>query len=392
MALRLTEAGVPVAAGSGSLLVCDARRLGSLYKRLIDRLVIPDTAQQARAANVADPGAAFHPWYPVLLIGGDKAALYERALIGDIVHKRRNLSDPSWLLRVGLFLEFLTCLGVVEAVKDEVGDLLTPAEREAFDHSPLFAPIRRRINPDAWREVWKLRQIVFPHVGHPRTGPVSAKNLLAKRRATLMFLEVHHDDLKQAIELAGPNHHNAQETWQRVFRDAERAVLRQTPDAFPELAFLPAKVREFVLWHRCGQLGLERALGVPSPITRLLGDQDGLFASACAQYRRSMNAVADWANQRALMDHTGAECVPPDASLLETRIARPTQVAMLQRRDGYEESASTSPSSCPTRTSDRGPCTHGDPRAHPPLRGRRLTPGGEAVLPLERCAAACSPA
>jgi CRP-like cAMP-binding protein len=337
VALRLTEGGVPVAAGSGSLFVCDARRLGSLYKRLIDKLVVPDTRRQAEAARVPDPGAAFHPWYPVLLIGGDKAALYERALVGDIVRKRHNLSDPSWLLRVGLYLEFLTCLGVVEAVKDEVGDLLTPDERAAFDHSPLFSQIRRRINPEAWREVWRLREIAFPHVGHPRTGPVSAKNLLAKRRATLTFLEVHHDDLKQAIELAGPNHHNAQETWQRVFRDAERAVLRQTPDAFPELGFLPSKVREFVLWHRRGQLGLERALSVPSPITRLFGDQDGLFTSACVQYRRSMNAVADWAKQRALMDHTGAECVPPEASLLDARITRPTQVAMLQRRDGYQE-------------------------------------------------------
>jgi CRP-like cAMP-binding protein len=69
----------------------------------------------------------------------------------------------------------------------------------------------------------------------------------------------------------------------------------------------------------------------------LFGDQDGLFTSACVQYRRSMNAVADWAKQRALMDHTGAECVPPGASLLETRITRPTQVAMLQWRDGYQE-------------------------------------------------------
>ncbi len=37
------------------------------------------------------------------------------------------------------------------------------------------------------------------------------------------------------------------------------------------------------------------------------------------------------------MDYTGSECIPREASLLETRIARPTQVARLQRRDGYEE-------------------------------------------------------
>jgi len=339
--LRATREGAPLAAAEYRLLVCDTRRLGSLYRRMIERLVAPDTARQALAAGVANPGVAFHPWYPVLLIGADKAALYERALIGDIVHKRRNLSDPGWLLRVGLYLEFLTCLGVIEAVREEVGDLLTEAERDAFTHSPLFAEIRDRINPEGWREVWALRDISFPHRGMPRAGPVAARNLLCKRRATLSFLEVHHDDLKHAIELAGPNHHNAQETWQRVFRDAERAVLRSTPDAFPELGFVPDQVREFVLWHRRGHLGLERALRVPGPVARIFGDQDGLFASACTQYRSSMNAVAQWSKQRALMDHTGPECVPRDVSLLEMRIARPSQVALLQRRDGYEDRLDT---------------------------------------------------
>jgi CRP-like cAMP-binding protein len=325
------------AGATARLLVCDARRLGSLYQRLIEKLVAPDTARQAVAAGVEDPGPQFHPWYPVLLIGGRKAALYERALIGDIVHKRRNLIDPGWLLRVGLYLEFLTALGVIEAVKDDVGDLLTPDEREAFEHSPLFSEIRARIDPAAWREVWKLREIAFPHLGTPRTGPVAGANLLGKRRTTLAFLEAHHDDLKQAIELAGANHHNAQETWQRVFRDAERAVLSSSAGAFPELEYLPDRVRQFVLWHWRGHLGLERVLRVPGPIAGLLGDQDGLYASACIQYRRSMNAVADWAKVRGLMDHTGSECVPREVSLLETKIARPAQVALLQRRDGYDE-------------------------------------------------------
>jgi CRP-like cAMP-binding protein len=335
--LRVTDGGVPVAGAEACLLVCDASRFGSLYRRLVERLVAPDTAHQASACGLADPGVAFHPWYPVLEIGGNKADLYKHALIADIVHKRRNLTDPSWLLQVGLYLEFLTFLGVVEAVKDEVGDLLTPSERSAFADSPRFAEIRNRINPQRWREVWRLRHIAFPARGVPRTGPVSARNLLGKRRATLAFLEAHHDDLRHAIELAGPNHHNAQETWQRVFRDAERAVLRMTPAAFPELAFLPAQVREFVLWHKRGQLGLEGSLRVPTPMTRLLGDHDGLFASACTQYRGSMNAVAAWSKERLLMDFTGDECIPREASLLETRIARPAQVALLQERDGYQE-------------------------------------------------------
>ena len=38
---------------------------------------------------------AYHPWYPVLLIGTDKAALYTRALVADIVDKGSHLTDPA---------------------------------------------------------------------------------------------------------------------------------------------------------------------------------------------------------------------------------------------------------------------------------------------------------
>jgi CRP-like cAMP-binding protein len=240
--------------------------------------------------------------------------------VGDIVGKQQHLTDPAWLLRLGVYLELLTCLGIVEAVRDEpgVGDLLTPEERAAFDASPVYKEIRRRIDPEAWREVWGLRRITFPGLSAPRTGPVSARNLLTKKRATMRFLHVHHEDLKHAIELAGPNRHNAQETWHRVFRDAERAVLRQTAAAFPELAFLPGPVRELVLWQR-----------------RSIADQQGLYATACVQYRASMNSVADWAKARGLMDHAGAECITREVSLLEAHSQNPDRVAALQRRDGY---------------------------------------------------------
>lgn len=335
--VRMTRQGVPVAADDGELFACDVGRLGSLYRRLVDRLIGPDAARQAAAARAPDPGPAFHPWYPVLAIGSEKAALYTRALIGDIVDKRRNLTDPEWLLRVGLYLEFLTCLGVIEAVKPQVGDLLSPAERSAFERGPTFAEIRRRINPRRWHDVWKLRAIAFRGYAVPRTGPVSARNLLCKRRATLAFLEAHHEDLRHAIELAGPNHHSAQETWQRVFRDAERAVLKATPEAFPELRFLPAPVRDFVLWHRRGQPRIERAPTLLGPVGALFGDQDGLFASACIQYRVSMNAVAAWSKDRLLMDYTGGECIPREVSLLEAKFGAPSRVAQLQRRDGYAE-------------------------------------------------------
>jgi CRP-like cAMP-binding protein len=300
----------------GTLDVYDVRKFGSLYARVVERAVIPDTARQQ-----AGLPHAYHPWFPVLLIGSHKAELYTRALIGDIVHKKRNLADPGWLVRVGIYLELLTCMGIAEAVGEDLyGDLDLP-------------DLSDRLNVESWKRVWALRQIAF---GGPRTGPVGALNLLNKRRATLEFLHVHHEDLQHAIELAGPNVHNAQETWHRVFRDAERAVLRQTPDAFPELGFLPGEVRRWVLWHRLGHLGLSRALRVPGPLPRLLGDQDGLFASACSQYRASMNHVADWAKQRGLMDHAGEEAVPRQVSLLEAHMNQPTRVELLQRRDGYD--------------------------------------------------------
>jgi CRP-like cAMP-binding protein len=345
--LRLLDGASCLATSSTTLDVCDVRRLGSLYSRLIERLVAPDTERQAAAAGVEDPGRAYHPWFPVLLIGSDKAALYTRALVSDIVDKQRYLADPAWLVRVGLHLELLTCLGIAEAVRDDVGDLLTPAERAAFD-SPRFDAIRQRLDVGAWREVWALREIAFPRRGIPRAGPVSLLNLLSKKRATLKFLHIHHQDLKRAIELAGPNPYSAQETWHRVFRDAERAVMRQTPAAFPELGYLPAPARELVLWHRLGGREARRRPRVPKAVAGLMRNQDGLFPAACTQYRMSMNSVAAWAGDRSLMNIAGRECVPWRASLLEAYMNTPERVAALQRRDGYGERLDVSEASAAT--------------------------------------------
>jgi CRP-like cAMP-binding protein len=333
--LRAGVDGGPVAGARSSVLVCDLRRCGSLYQRLLDRLVSPDTERQGARAGVASPGPAYHPWFPVLAIGSDKAALYTRALVHDIAGTGHHLSDPGWLLRVGLYLELLTFLGIREAVKDDVGDLLSEAERAALDGCTWFSDIRESIDPVAWRGVWELRRIQFPRLGTPRAGPVAATNLLAKRKATLAFLHVHHEDLKHAIRLAGRNHHNAQETWQRVFRDAERAVLRNVAAAFPELDSLSKPMRDFILWHRKGRFELGRSVRLPGVVSSLLADQDGLFGAACVQYRDSMNDVADWAKERGLMDHTGLECVPRQVSLLEAHVNQPMRVTLLQHSDGY---------------------------------------------------------
>jgi len=314
--LHVLSHGVVTAVDEASLELCDVRNLGTLYKRLIDRLVRADTARQARSARVADPGVQYHPWYPVLRIGGDKAGLYTEALVADIVGKEYHLTDPGWLLRVGVYLELLTAIGIIEAVRPDVGDLLQSDERAALQRSDTFREIRRHINPEGWREVWAHRRICFPRFGSPRLGPVSALNLMRKKDATLRFLHVHHEDLKHAIELAGPNHFNSQETWQRVYRDAERAVMRQTAHAFPELGFLPTAAREVVLWQRLGFAG-----------------QQGVYPTACNEYRASMNAVADWAKVHGLMDHAGVQCVPRGASLFEALVHDPHRVEVLQRQD-----------------------------------------------------------
>ena len=315
--LRAIHQGEPVATATAWLDVCDAAVLGSLYQRILERVVAPDAARQSAAAGV-EAGAAYHPWFPVLTIGADKAALYTEAVLADVVGKQHHLTDPAWLLRVGAYLELLTALGIAEALRDDVGDILEPVERAAYETADAFAEIRRRIQPEAWREGWQMRRIAFPGLGTPRTGPVSVLNLLKKRDATLRFMHVHHDDLKHAIELAGPNLFNAQETWQRVFRDAERAVMRKTVDAFPELGFLPPPVREIVLWQRLEIAG-----------------QQGVYATACSQYRTSMNAVAEWAKSRGLMDYAGPECVPPDVSLITAYTRDRAKVAVLQRQDGF---------------------------------------------------------
>lgn len=334
--LVLMRDGVALSASQMMIDVCDARRIGSLYRRVIDRVVAVDTERQGRAHGIDRLDVACHPWYPVLLIGSEKTELYMRALVEDIVRKQRHLTDPGWLLKVGVYLELLTCLGIFDAVRAEVGDALAPEERAAWESAADFAPIREAVNASAWKDVWSLRQIAMPSRGSRQGPKIAARNLLAKKAATLAFLEAHHHDLRHAIRLAGANDHNAQETWHRVFRDAERAVLRKTPAAFAELAAFPAKAQEFILWHRKGVFS---GLSLPT-VSSWFGDQDGLFANACNQYRASMNEVAEWARHEGLMDHTGNECIPEAVSLLKTMMeGREEALMQLQRRDGYAGAA-----------------------------------------------------
>jgi hypothetical protein len=333
--LALRDQGEAIASAATEVEIFDVGRFGSLYERLLDRLVTADTAQQAARLGIPELHHEFHPWFPVLAIGMDKANLYLWAIRQDLEQNRKHLPDPAWLLRVGLYLELLTCIGIFEAVREEYPELLSASERRAFEHDARFAEVRRRIDVAAWRRVWALREIA-PRGTFLSAGPVSLTNMLRKEKATLAFLHAHHEDLKHAIELAGPNLHNAQETWHRVFRDAERAVLGKNAVAFPELRYLDPPLPQFVLWHQAGDLPLFGRLGLPTGVTSLFGDQDAILPSACRQYRQSMNEVAAWARARGLMDFTGDECVPASASLLEAYMGGAhDRLAALQRRDGY---------------------------------------------------------
>jgi hypothetical protein len=321
---RRFEVRLELCAGS-EVLSCDSTqvelydlgRFGSLYQRVLEQLVRPDTEAQRERLEARGLSVAHHPWFPVLTIGMDKARLYLEAIESDVSRHTTHLPDPRWLVRVGLFLELLTALGIIEAVRGEYPDLLSAEERHLLETAPALAPLREQLDVAAWREVWELRHIAAPSWWLKRRR-IGAGNLLRKQRATLAFLETHHEDLERALALAGPALGGTRETWLRVFQDAERAVLRNVDTAFPELRALPARWRQWLLWRECGDfeaLGLGR---VPGWLSRCVGDQDGLFASASREYRRSMNEVAHRARERGWMDYAGGECVPREASLIES--------------------------------------------------------------------------
>ena len=125
--------------------------------------------------------------------------------------------------------------------------------------------------PMRWREVWALREIAFPHRGMPRAGPVSYLNLLHKKRATLAFLHAHHEDLKAAIALAGPE--PAQRDRRRGSvcsgtRSGRCCGRRRTRSPSSATCPRPARQLRALAPARAARAGRARAVGADRPLRR----------------------------------------------------------------------------------------------------------------------------
>ena len=79
--------------------VCGARNLGEALRRIAEGAAMIRSKGEAGTGNVVE------------------AVRHMRAIVGDLIEQKRMLTDPAWLLRVGLYLELLTCLGIFEAVR-----------------------------------------------------------------------------------------------------------------------------------------------------------------------------------------------------------------------------------------------------------------------------------
>lgn len=262
--LELWADGEPRCFDAADVEIHDPARLGSLYARLLDRLGPRD------------------PWYAGLRLLADRATTVVRRVGADLALHRRIVADVAWALRVASYLEFLTFLGVAEALRGEHPDILTVAEREAFARGPAFAGLRERVDVAAWR---RARMSV-------ETCSEGHATMSARRGSVLALLEAHAEDWRRALELAGPEGGGDPELWHRTLRDAERALMRSS---------------------RRGAI-------------------DPVVARA---WRTLLNGAATWARSQGLCRFAGAEAIPAGASLCEASLrGDATLLAELQRRDG----------------------------------------------------------
>ena len=339
--VRLVRDGATVAETRTPLEVYDVAQMGSLYERIVTELVVPDTERQV-------PGLS-HAYHPGSRPADRRrqAQLYTRALVGDIVHKRRNLADPGWLVRVGLYLD-LTALGIIEGVDPSAS-------------SPAGARGARRIDtassrsaPDQPRRVGEGLGAARLAVARPAAHrAVAAQNLLAKRRATLQFLHVHHQDLA-----AGDRARRA-EPAQRAGDLAPGLPRRRAggpaPDPTRSRTGRPAvEVRNRALAPaRAGSDCASRAIAPSCSATR----------TACSARPATISGLdepgrREWARRKEPMDHTGDEAIPrglePSRS---AHLYQPSRVAVPSGATATTMTASRSGRNSPRGTSRRCACS-----------------------------------
>lgn len=319
--LQLNFRHTPIALAQLPITMCDFRRLGSLYRRLSDSLIVKDTQKQL-AENASIPSTrnhTYHPFYPIVQIFLTTSQLMTEALTQEILHQKRHFIDPLWLLHLEIYLEFITCLGIIEAAKQDIGDLLTSAEREAFAQAD-FALITERLNTAAWQDVWQLHEMTNQPITTCKIGDFEKKYAMSQKA-----ILAHYKDLQKVWELIEPNFCSAQEIWQHRLRTVERAIFQKKDSLFPELAFLNTQNSYTLLWQE------KNAINLSSSCQFL--EKEGWIEMVINQTLASMNEVATWAKKKQFMDYIGSEAIPLESTLLWSKKENKAYFDLLQKSD-----------------------------------------------------------
>jgi hypothetical protein len=228
---------IPLGSDEMDADVFDLQQAFTFYEILTEQLVRRDATAQGISVE-------HHPWYPVLVIGKQKALNYTLLLQRDWSLQTKNFGDPCWLMRVGTYLEYLTGFGVYEAVRDVDGfDRILSDQQQrcflegcqfSFARSVAFGPGNSRGSPWEppasrfwWALGWGLTHgaEVVPFFSSPEKSKVWAvENVQAKAAAIGAFLLRHHEDLREAIKLSGSNMECFTRTWQRIHPNAQEAM------------------------------------------------------------------------------------------------------------------------------------------------------------------------
>lgn len=336
--LKINHSEIPIAYTHIYIHAFNVRKFSSLYSRIIKKIISKDYFNQANKVHKEDFKYQYHPLYPCVEITKNKDELYNRELFQGILKNKHVLTNPLWLLQVSIHLEFLTALGIFEALKYQFGELLNPDERHALEYYPDFKKIKDKINIKGWKEIWQNHEVIYTKFGTPNLGDVSSQNLLKKRTVYLSFLAIQKIDLLNAIELTGSNLLSSQEALHHYFRDFERAILNTSQDVYPEINELDNKNKNFILWHNKNNPDTPTF----SWMSSLFGYQDGLFVFLSDQYREILNEVANWAKNKQLIEFLGKDCIPHDASLIYWLINdNMSRFGELQQNDGYSSQIET---------------------------------------------------